>query len=73
MIPALGNQFIIGLKDTSLFLVIGVGELTRQGQELVAATFRALEIWGAVALIYLVLTSVIALILRRIETRLAYY
>ncbi len=31
-IPPLGNQFIISLKDTSLFLVIGVGELTRQGQ-----------------------------------------
>ncbi len=28
MIPALGNQFIVSLKDTSLFIVIGVGELT---------------------------------------------
>jgi len=25
----IGNQFIISLKDTSLFIVIGVGELTR--------------------------------------------
>ena len=33
-IPPLGNQFIISLKDTSLFIVIGVGELTRQGQEI---------------------------------------
>ncbi|WP_019121818.1 ABC transporter permease subunit [Brevibacillus massiliensis] len=30
MIPPLGNQFIISLKDTSLLTVIGVGELTRQ-------------------------------------------
>lgn len=36
MIPPLGNQFIVSLKDTSLFIVIGVGELTRQGQEIMA-------------------------------------
>src|SRR5690606_20898089 len=29
MIPPLGNQFIVSLKDTSLFIAIGVGELTR--------------------------------------------
>ena len=43
MIPALGNQFIVSLKDTSLLIVIGVGELTRQGQEIMASNFRALE------------------------------
>ncbi len=32
MIPPLGNQCIISLKDSSLFIVIGVAELTRQGQ-----------------------------------------
>lgn len=32
MIPPLGNQFIISLKDTSLFSVIAVGELLRQGR-----------------------------------------
>ncbi len=70
MIPALGNQLIIGLKDTSLFLVIGVGELTRQGQEIVAATFRALEVWGTVAVLYLLLTTVLAAGLRHLERRL---
>ncbi len=32
MLPPLGNQWIISIKDTSLFIVIGVAELTRQGQ-----------------------------------------
>lgn len=36
MIPPLTNQCIISLKDTSLLVVIGVGELTRQGQEIIA-------------------------------------
>lgn len=59
-IPPLGNQFIISLKDTSLFIVIGVGELTRQGQEIMASNFRALEIWSAVAICYLVMTTALA-------------
>jgi len=69
-IPPLGNQFIISLKDTSLFIVIGVGELTRQGQEIMASNFRALEIWTAVAVFYLIMTSALALMLKFIEKRM---
>ncbi len=70
MIPPLGNQFIISLKDTSLFIVIGVGELTRQGQEIMASNFRALEIWLTVAIIYLLMTSVLAMTLRHFERKM---
>ncbi len=70
MIPPLGNQFIISLKDTSLFIVIGVGELTRQGQEIMASNFRAIEIWLAVAIMYLIMTTVIARVLRYFENRM---
>lgn len=69
-IPPLGNQFIISMKDTSLFIVIGVGELTRQGQEIMASNFRALEIWSAVAVCYLIMTSALALLLKYIEKRM---
>lgn len=70
MIPSLGNQFIISLKDTSLFIVIGVGELTRQGQEIMASSFRAVEIWSGVAILYLILTGTLTLILRVTERRM---
>ena len=69
MIPPLGNQCIISLKDSSLFIVIGVAELTRQGQEIIASNFRSVEIWGAVAVIYLILTGFIALVLKFVEHR----
>ncbi|GAB2914834.1 hypothetical protein GCM10027278_39170 [Paralcaligenes ginsengisoli] len=69
MIPAMGNQCIISLKDSSLFIVIGVAELTRQGQEIIASNFRSVEIWGAVAVIYLILTGIIALTLKFVEHR----
>lgn len=70
MTPALGNQFIVSLKDTSLFIVIGVGELTRQGQEIMAANFRAIEIWTAVAAIYLLMIGALTLGLRVVEKRM---
>ena len=70
MIPALGNQCITSLKDTSLFIVIGVGELTRQGQEVMASNYRAVEIWTAVAVIYLIILSTMAYGLKFIEKRM---
>lgn len=70
LIPPLGNQFIVSLKDTSLFIVIGVGELTRTGQEIMAANFRAVEIWTAVAVVYLIMTGTLSLALRLTEKRM---
>jgi glutamine transport system permease protein len=68
-LPAMGNQVVAVVKDTSIFLVIGVGELTRRGQEIMSGNFRAVEIWTAVALIYLVVISLLAYSLRFIEGR----
>jgi len=69
MVPALGNQCIIGLKDTSLLIVIGVTELTRTGQEIMTESYRAVEIWTAVGLIYLLIISGMAILLRFLEGR----
>jgi glutamine transport system permease protein len=72
MIPPLGNQFIISLKDTSLLMVIGVSELMRTGQEITAVNFRAFEVYLTVGLVYLAMTLTIARVLRIVEKRLAY-
>ncbi|MBN1618489.1 amino acid ABC transporter permease [Candidatus Dojkabacteria bacterium] len=69
-LPSLSNQFIISLKDTSLLAVISIEELTRNGQIIIAATFRSFQIWVLVGMIYLSLTSIFAVIFRRMETRL---
>ncbi|QDY70820.1 amino acid ABC transporter permease [Qingshengfaniella alkalisoli] len=69
MIPALGNQCIISIKDTSLFAVIGVGELVRQGQIYIATTFTALEVYLMVALIYLAITLTLSILLRTLESK----
>jgi arginine/lysine/histidine/glutamine transport system substrate-binding/permease protein len=67
MLPPLSNEFITLIKDTSLVAVIGFEELFRQGQLMVAVTYRAFEIYAAVALVYLVLTSVSAAGFRWLE------
>lgn len=69
MIPALGNQGIISIKDTSLFAVIGVGELVRQGQIYIATTFTALEVYLMVALLYLAITLTLSIGLRMLERK----
>ncbi len=69
MIPALGNQAIISIKDTSLFAVIGVGELVRQGQIYIATTFNALEVYLMVALMYLAITLTLSVCLRLLERK----
>jgi glutamine transport system permease protein len=70
MIPPLGNQFIISLKDTSLLVVIGVAELTRVGQEIIAVNFRAFEVWLTVGLVYLMMTLTISRVLKTVENRI---
>ena len=70
MIPPLGNQFIISLKDTSLLVVIGVAELTRVGQEIIAVNFRAFEVWLTVGLVYLMMTLTISRVLQTVEKRI---
>lgn len=69
MIPPLGNQAIVSIKDTSLFSVIGVGELVRQGQIYIATTFTAFEVYFMVALMYLAITLTLSFLLRLVERR----
>ncbi|WP_106496493.1 amino acid ABC transporter permease [Lentibacillus sp. Marseille-P4043] len=70
MIPPLGNQFIISIKDTSLLSVILVPELIFQGRLIAANHFNAVEIYTTVALFYLAITLSLSLILRLVERRL---
>jgi arginine/lysine/histidine/glutamine transport system substrate-binding and permease protein len=68
MLPPLSNEFITLIKDTSLVAVIGFEELFREGQLVVANTYRAFEVYVSVALVYLVLTSLSAAGFRWLES-----
>ncbi|WP_010529970.1 amino acid ABC transporter permease [Lentibacillus jeotgali] len=70
MIPPLGNQFIISIKDTSLLSVILVPELIFQGRLIAANHFNAVEIYTTVAVFYLAITLSLSFVLQRTERRL---
>ncbi len=69
IIPPLGNEFIAMLKDSSLVSVIGFEELTRSGQLIIAETYGSLEIWSAVAVLYLIMTLTITRLVSLLEKK----
>lgn len=70
MIPALVNQFIITVKDTSLLSTIGVAEITLQGQTIYSENFAALQILTVVAAYYVVVVYLMERAARWIEKRM---
>lgn len=70
MIPPLGNQFIISIKDTSLLSVILVPELLFQARSIASNHFNTVEIYTTVAVFYLAVTLSLSIVLRVTEKRL---
>jgi polar amino acid transport system permease protein len=71
MVPPLMNQSIIQLKNTSLVSVLAVPDLLYQGQAVAHDTYRPLEIYTLVAVIYFVILFPLTLLVGRLERRLA--
>ncbi|MFC4454218.1 amino acid ABC transporter permease [Deinococcus sonorensis] len=69
-IPALGNQFIGLLKDSSLASVITVTELLLTTRGLVSITYQPLPLYFAVGVVYFVLSNAAARLFALIERRL---
>ncbi|MBQ7242445.1 MAG: amino acid ABC transporter permease [Firmicutes bacterium] len=70
VIPSVVNQFIITLKDTSILSAIGMMELTQQGKLIVARNMRSFEIYGTIAIMYLIVITILSRILKIVEKRL---
>ena len=71
VLPALGNEFIILLKDTSLITTIGGKELLYAAQGIMNRTYEAMFPLLGVALIYLILVMLFTWLLSKFERRLA--
>jgi len=71
ILPPLAGQFISLIKDSSIVSVISIQELTFQGTELMTGTFRTMEIWITVTILYLMLTLPCSLLVARIEKYMA--
>ena len=71
MLPALGNDLISLMKDTSLVSVLAVREVTQMARLYSGSTFRFRESFFILVIIYVVLTLGLSLILRWYERRIA--
>ncbi len=70
IVPAMSNEAIIIVKNTSLASVITVGELTLRSEQLAATNFEYVSVFLAAGVLYLLATSVIAVIQAWLEARL---
>ncbi|MBC3805625.1 ABC transporter permease subunit [Acetobacterium fimetarium] len=72
MTPALINQCIITLKDTSILSIIGIQELTQTGRLIIANNYQAFEMWTIVAVMYFIIIMILTKISKRIERKMSY-
>ncbi|MGO0575201.1 amino acid ABC transporter permease [Ornithinimicrobium panacihumi] len=70
MLPVLGNQYIIAVKDSSLVAFIGMTELFRTSQNMAASTYEPLTAYMVVAIYYLAIVLVLTLLVNALEHRL---
>ncbi len=70
MIPSFINQTILQLKNTSLVSVVAVGDLLYQGSVITAASYRPLEVYTVIAVIYFLVLFPLTLVADRVEQRL---
>lgn len=71
MIPPLGNEFIALIKNSALVSLLTIPDLMHEGQKIISVSYRSLEVYLAIALVYFILTNTTGLILRRIERKLS--
>jgi polar amino acid transport system permease protein len=70
MVPPLGNEFIALIKNSALVSLLTIHDLMHEGQKIISVSYRSLEVYLVIALMYFVLTGITALVLRHIEQRL---
>jgi His/Glu/Gln/Arg/opine family amino acid ABC transporter permease subunit len=71
-IPALVNQFIISLKDTSIISAIALAEIVYQARIYIGRTMQSFATWTIVGIFYLVIITVLSQISTRVEKKLDY-
>ena len=70
ILPALGNELITLLKDTSIVTVIGLRDLTKAAQLVQGKTYQAFMPYVGIALIYLAMVMILSALMGLLERRL---
>lgn len=70
MIPPLGNEFIALIKNSSLVSLLTITDVMHEGQKIISTSYRSIEVYLAIGLVYFVLTNLTGYALRVLERRL---
>lgn len=70
ILPSVGNEFIVNIKDSSVLNVISVSELFFQAKSAAGAYYRYFEVYFIIAVIYLILTLSVSRILAWVERKM---
>ncbi|EON10966.1 MULTISPECIES: amino acid ABC transporter permease [Pandoraea] len=70
MIPPLGNEFIALIKNSALVSLLTIHDVMHEGQKIISVSYRSLEVYLAIAFVYLILTGATTLLLQRAEKSL---
>lgn len=70
VLPALGNEFITLIKDSSLASIIGVMELTKEASIIRSRTYDAFSVLLLVAMLYFFLTTFFSFLIHQLEQRM---
>ena len=70
ILPSVGNELIVNIKDSSVLNVISVSELFFQAKSAAGAYYRYFEVYFIIAVIYLILTLTVSRILRWLEKKM---
>ena len=68
--PAIGNELIVNIKDSSVLMIISITELMFQAKSIAGSTYHFTETYFLEAMIYLLMTSVASIVLNIIEKRM---
>ncbi|WP_204372501.1 MULTISPECIES: amino acid ABC transporter permease [Enterobacteriaceae] len=70
-IPALVNQFIMTIKNSSIVSLVTISELFHVADRINSSTFRSFEVYTTIAVLYLIMNSVFMILAARLEKRMA--
>jgi polar amino acid transport system permease protein len=73
VLPGLGNEFIMMIKESSIVSVVGIFDVMYTSNIVKAATYSIFEPLIIVALIYFFLTFTLTALIKKLETRLNVY
>ena len=70
IMPSIGNEFVVNIKDSSVLSVISVFELFFAGKSAAGTYFKYFEVFFIIAVVYFVLTFSVTRILRFLEKKM---